>query len=72
MSLSVDLNADLGRNIVATVLLLRNDFYDRQLAELKIKLAQSDLAEAEQHRILQQQAELRRAKQQPLMAMGEA
>ena len=64
--------AELGRNIIATVQLLRNDFYDRQLAELKIKLAQSDLPEPEQHRILQQQAELRRAKQQPLMAMGEA
>ena len=64
--------ADLGRNIVATVLLLRNDFYDRQLAELKIKLAQPDLPEPEQHRILQQQAELRQAKHQPLMPMGEA
>ena len=64
--------AELGRNIVATIRLLRNDCYDRQIAGFKIKLAQSDLPEAEQHRILQQQSELRRAKQQPLMAMGEA
>ena len=64
--------AELGRNIVETIRLLRNDCYDRQIAGFKIKLAQSDLPEAEQHRILQQQSELRRAKQQPLMAMGEA
>ena len=64
--------AELGRNIVETIRLLRNDCYDRQIAEFKIKLAQSELPESEQHRILQQQSELRRAKQQPLMAMGEA
>ncbi len=64
--------AELGRNIVETIRLLRNDCYDRQIAGFKINLAQSDLPEVEQHSILHQQSELRRAKQQPLMAMGEA
>jgi hypothetical protein len=51
--------------------LLRNDYCDRQLAALKIKLSQPGLAENVAIRILQEQAELRRLKQQPLTPTDE-
>jgi DNA primase len=57
---------DLSRNITETVRLLRNDFLDRQLAALKVRLAQPDLEEPAALEILKQQSELRNLKQQPL------
>jgi DNA primase len=58
--------AALSRNLMETMRLLRNDYCDRQLAALRIKLSEPGLAEDVAIRILQEQAELRRLKQQPL------
>jgi hypothetical protein len=57
---------NLSLKIAETVRLLRNDFLDRQLGALRLRLTQPGLPEAEGIGILRQQAELRRAKQQPL------
>jgi len=57
---------NLSVKVAETVRLLRNDFLDRQLASLRLRLAQPGLSEPEALGILRQQAELRRAKQQPL------
>src|SRR6266540_568733 len=57
--------ADLGRNIVEAVRLLRNDHFERQLATLKLRLVKPGLSEADTDQILREQAELRRARQQP-------
>jgi DNA primase len=56
---------DMGRNIVEAVRLLRNDHFDRQLASLKLRLSTPGLSEADTVQILREQAELRRARQQP-------
>jgi DNA primase len=56
---------DMGRNIVEAVRLLRNDHFERQLATLKLRLATPSLSEADTVQILREQAELRRARQQP-------
>ncbi|HEU0010343.1 MAG TPA: DNA primase [Verrucomicrobiae bacterium] len=56
---------DLGRNIVEAVRLLRNDHFERQLATLKLRLAKPGLSEADTVQILREQADLRRARQQP-------
>ncbi len=58
--------ADLSRNLTETVRLLRNDFIDRQLATLKLRLAQPGLLESDAVAILNEQAQLRRLKQQPM------
>ncbi len=57
---------DLARNLTETVRLLRNDFLDRQLAALKLRLSQPGLPEPEVPEILKQQNELRKLKQQPM------
>jgi DNA primase len=57
---------DLSRNIVEATHLLRNDFVDRQLAALKVQLANPGILESEATEILKKQAELRQAKQQAL------
>jgi len=57
---------DLSRNLTETVRLLRNDSIDRQLAALKLRLAQPDLLEPDAVVILNEQAQLRRLKQQPV------
>jgi DNA primase len=56
---------DLERNIVEAVRLLRQDFLDRRLAALKLRLTQPDLPESELRDVLRQQTELRQLKQQP-------
>lgn len=58
--------ADISRNIVETIRMLRNDWVDRRLAELKIRLTQPGLLEADAVAILHEQAQLRRLKQQTL------
>ena len=58
--------SELSRNLSETVRLLRNDFADRQLAALKLRIAQPGLLEVEAVAILNEQAQLRRLKQQPL------
>jgi DNA primase len=58
--------ADLSRNLTETVRLLRNDSIDRQLAGLKLRLAQPGLLEPDAVAILNEQAQLRRMKQQPV------
>jgi hypothetical protein len=58
--------ADLSRNLTETARLLRNDFIDRQLAALKLRLAQPGLLESDAVAILNEQAQLRRLKQQPV------
>ena len=55
---------DVGRNIIEAVRLLRSDHFDRQLASLKLRLAQPGLSEADTVQILREQADLRRARQQ--------
>jgi DNA primase len=57
---------DLSRNLTETVRLLRNDSIDRQLAGLKLRLAQPGLSEPDAVAILNEQAQLRRIKQQPV------
>ncbi len=57
---------DLARNLTETVRLLRNDFLDRQLAALNLRLSQPGLPEPEVPEILKQQNELRKLKQQPM------
>jgi DNA primase len=57
---------DLPRNLTETVRLLRSDFIDRRLAALKLRLAQPGLMESDAVGILNEQAELRRLKQQPM------
>jgi DNA primase len=64
----VSQKGDAARNLVETVRLVRNDFIDRQVAALKVRLAQPSLLESEAVSILNQQGELRRLKQQPLAA----
>jgi DNA primase len=59
--------SDVSRNLSETMRLLRNDYCDRQLATLKIKLSQPGLPESDTVQILKAQAELRRLKQQPLI-----
>lgn len=51
---------------------LRNQFLDRQLAELSHRFSQPNLSEAENLQLLQQQQQLRQLKRQPLLALGEA
>jgi hypothetical protein len=51
---------------------LRNQFLDRQLAELSHGLSQPNLSEAENLQLLQQQQQLRQLKRQPLLPLGEA
>ncbi len=58
-------SGNLAVKLAETVGRLRNDFLDRQLAALRLRLGQPDLSEPEAVEILRQQAELRRAKQQP-------
>jgi len=58
--------ADLSRNLIETVRMLRNDSIDRRLTALKLRLAQPGLLEQEAVAILNEQNELRRLKQQPL------
>ncbi len=57
---------NLGVKVAETVWLLRNDFIDRQLAELRLRLGQPGLPESETLAILRRQTELRLTKQQPL------
>jgi DNA primase len=66
----VQLSGDSARNLIETVRLVRNDFIDRQVAALQLRLAQPGLLESEAASILHQQAELRRLKQQPLDGPG--
>ena len=58
--------AELSRNLTETVRLLRGDFIDRELAALKLRLAQPGLLESDVVAILNEQAQLRRLKQQPM------
>jgi hypothetical protein len=58
--------AELSRNLTETVRLLRGDFIDRELATLKLRLAQPGLIESDAVAILNGQAQLRRLKQQPM------
>jgi DNA primase len=58
--------SELSRNLSETVRMLRNDFIDRQLTDLKHRLARPELPEGEMMAILVQQSELRRLKQQPM------
>ena len=58
--------AELSRNLTETVRLLRSDFIDRQLAVLKIRLAQPGLLESEALTILNAQSELRKLRHQAL------
>ena len=64
----VQQKGDWAKNLVETVRLVRNDFIDRQMAALKLRLAQPGLLEAEAVDIVNRQVELRRLKQQPLSA----
>jgi DNA primase len=58
--------AELSRNLTETVRLLRGDFIDRELAALKLRLAQPGLMESDAVAILNEQSRLRRLKQQPM------
>jgi DNA primase len=59
--------AELSRNLTETVRLLRGDFIDRELAALKLRIAQPGLLEADAVAILNEQSRLRRLKQQPMV-----
>jgi len=59
-------SGDLPRNITETIRMLRNDWADRRLAELKIRLAQAGLLETEAVAVITEQGHMRRIKQQPL------
>jgi DNA primase len=59
-------SADTARNITEAIRVLRNDWVDRRLAELKIRLAQPGLLESEAVAVITEQAQLRRMKMQPL------
>jgi len=58
--------AELSLNLSETVRLLRSDSIDRQLATLKLRLAQPGLLESDAVAILNEQAQLRKLKQQPM------
>jgi DNA primase len=57
---------ELSRNLTETVRLLRSDSIDRQLSTLKLRLAQPGLLESDAVAILNEQAQLRKLKQQPM------
>ena len=59
--------AELSRNLTETVWLIRSDFIDRELGSLKLRLAQPGLLEPEAVQILNEQARLRRLRQQPMV-----
>ncbi len=59
-------SADTSRNISEAIRVLRNDWVDRRLAELKIRLAQPGLLELEAVTVITEQGQLRRMKLQPL------
>ena len=63
---------NLSHKITGTVQLLRNDYVDRQLVALKLRLAQSGLPETEMHQILNEQSALRQTKHQPLEPLPSA
>ena len=67
----VQQKGDSTKNLVETVRLVRNDFIDRQMAALKLRLAQPGLPESDAVIIVNQQGELRRLKQQPLAAAAQ-
>jgi DNA primase len=60
------LKGDLARNLAEAVRLLRNDALDRELDQLKLRLAQPGLLEDAAVAILRRQTELRALKRQPL------
>ncbi len=59
--------ADLSRNLTEAIRLLRSDSIDRQLAQLKLRLAQPGLLETDALAILNEQGELRKLRHQPLI-----
>lgn len=61
---------DLARNLAETIRLLRNDAYDREIEQLKLRLAQPGLLEDAAVAILRRQTELRSAKSVPLARIG--
>jgi DNA primase len=60
-------SADLLKKISETVLLIRNDYFDRELQKLKLHLNQPGLAETDIVKTLQRQAQLRTLKKEPLL-----
>ncbi|HMF87261.1 MAG TPA: DNA primase [Gemmatimonadaceae bacterium] len=56
---------DLGRGIVDNIRMFRDDYLDRQLAKLQLRLSQPELSAGEMDQIVREQAELRRAQEQP-------
>jgi DNA primase len=57
---------DRVRNLAETIRMLRNDAFDRELEQLKLRLGQPGLLEDAAIAILRRQTELRSAKSQPL------
>ena len=62
----------LERKITETVRLLRNDSFDRQLADLTRRLGQSGLSEQDLIEIETQKARLRQAKHRPIEALADS
>ena len=60
------------QQIADVVLKLRNQFLDRQIAELTRKASQPELSDAERAGLLREQQQLRQRKQTGLSALGEA
>ncbi len=59
-------SSDLSRNITEAIRMLRNDWADRRLAALKLRIGQPGLLESDAVAIISEQGEMRRLKLQPM------
>lgn len=59
-------SSDLSRNITEAIRMLRNDWADRRLAALKLRIGQPGLLESDAVAIINEQGEMRRLKLQPM------
>ena len=59
-------SSDLSRNITEAIRMLRNDWADRRLAALKLRIGQPGILESDAVAIISEQGEMRRLKLQPM------
>ncbi len=59
-------SSDLSRNITEAIRMLRNDWADRRLSALKLRIGQPGLLESDAVAIINEQGEMRRLKLQPM------
>ncbi len=59
-------SSDLSRNITEAIRMLRNDWADRRLSALKLRIGQPGILESDAVAIINEQGEMRRLKLQPM------